>query len=324
MKKILLSNHYSESPFEMLRQLIPSGFEVINLEKAEVKYLVDKAPQADYIMASGRLRISKEVIENAPNLKMIQRTGVGLDTIDFSALKERNIPLYVNKGINSTSVAEHTLMLILATIKNLRIAQKDVLNEEWKRQSLGLQNFELSGKKIGLIGFGSIAKKVAKMLSGFNVDLYYYSRRRVSEEEENFYDVKYMEYTDLISRMDIVSLHCPSDGSTYHMINENTLSLMKKNAIIINTARGSLINEGALYNAIKDKTIMGAGLDVFEKEPLSKYSKLLKLENVITTPHIAGITHDSFTSMMKEGIENIVLFEEGKYNLIEDRRYVYD
>ena len=320
MPVILLSNYYPKGPLEIIQSVVPKGFELVTLETYDRELLKEKALQTDYILASGRQRIDQEILDKAPKVKMIQRTGVGLDSLDLDYIHSINLPIYVNKGVNAISVAEHTLMLMLSTLKKLPNVHQNMLAGIWNKQQQGVLNYELSGKTVGLIGMGSIGKKVAQMLKGFQVKVFYFSRTKLTNELEEELEVNYCSLEDLIRKVDILSLHSPLNKDTHHLIDEAELKRMKPGAIIINTARGDLINEEALIKYLSSGQIGAAGLDVFKEEPLPKTSPLLKLENVILTPHISGVTYDSFFDMMSSAMENIRLFEEGQYQQIESRR----
>lgn len=253
---------------------------------------------------------------------MIQRTGVGLDSLDLDLIKEKNIPLYVNKGINANSVAEHTLLLMLAALRNLIQIDKNTKNGIWKKQIQGVHTYELNGKTVGLIGMGAIGRRVAEILEGFHVNIIYYDVYRVSTEIEQNLEIQYCELNELLKKSDIISLHCPLTKDTEYIINEPAINKMKEGSIIINTARGGLIKEMALTEALKSGKLLYAGIDVYEREPATA-SPLFELENVITTPHIGGVTYNSFSEMMKEAMRNIEAFENGKLDNIEQYRYKF-
>jgi phosphoglycerate dehydrogenase-like enzyme len=320
MPRILLTANYSEEPMAILNETLPSGFTLITLENVTKDELLNKAVLADYILASGRLSIDKDIVDVATKLKMVQRTGVGLDTLDLDYLKEKKIPVYVNQGINSQSVAEHTLLLMLATLRRLPIIHGNMKVGIWDKQKQGVLTNSLHGKTIGLIGAGTIGKAVAQLLGNFNVNILYYDTIRLPRDREIELKMEFAPMNDLLLNADIVSLHCALNDQTLKLIGKDELSMMKKGSIIINTARGRLIDESALIPFLRCGHIKAAGLDVFEKEPISSDSELLKMDNVIVTPHIAGITHESFYEMMSASMFNIKMFEEGNWEIIEDRK----
>lgn len=323
MPRILLTANYSEEPMRILKGTLPSGFSLITLESVTKNELLSKAIHADYILASGRLPVDKNTVDMAKNLKMVQRTGVGLDTLDLDYLKERRIPVYINQGINSQSVAEHTLLLMLATLRKLPIIHNNLKAGIWDKQKQGVTTCSLYGKTVGLIGVGAIGRAVAQLLGNFDVNILYYDTFRLPREREIELKIEYAPFNDLLVNADIVSLHCPLNDQTQQLIGKDQLSMMKKDSIIINTARGGLIDESALISSLRCGHIKAAGLDVFENEPINSESELLKLNNVVLTPHIAGITYESFYEMMSASIFNIRMFEEGNFEIIENRKLKY-
>ncbi|MGN0182434.1 MAG: 2-hydroxyacid dehydrogenase [Candidatus Ornithomonoglobus sp.] len=316
MKTILLTNHYSGEPLRIIKSAVPDGFELLVLDEAKQETLIANAGAADYFLASGRLKINRDVLEKAQKLKMLQRTGVGLDSLDLAMIKEKNIPVYVNQGVNADSVAEHSVMLMLASLKRLPQVDEKTKSGVWSKQAQGVRNHELRGRTVGLIGMGNIGRRTAKMLQGFDVHILYYDAYPAEKTAEEELRLTRVELDELLIRSDIVSLHCPLLDGTRHIINSESIKLMKDGAVIVNTARGPLIDEDALVQALKRGKLAYAGLDVYEKEP-PEDSELFKLENVITTPHIGGITYDSFYRMMRDAMRNIKLFDERKLEEIE-------
>jgi len=320
MPSILLTNYYSQELLSIVKQTVPEGFDIISLDEATQQNVISKIHNAEYLLVGGRIKIDEKVLSAATKLKMIQRTGVGLDSLDFDAVKIKNIPVYVNPGINARSVAEHSIMLLLSVLRNITNVDSIIKSGTWKKHELGIQNNELFGKTVGLIGLGNIGTHVAQMLKPFGVKIIYNKRTRLREETENNLGITYSSFDDLLKQSDIISLHCPLSNGTERLIDWEQLSLMKKGAIIINTSRGKLINEQALIEHLKSQKLKGAGLDVYEHEPLSSESELLKLSNVILTPHISGITKESFESMMNEAFANIREFEKGNIDIIESKK----
>ncbi len=321
MPTILFTNKYQGEPLRIIQESLPQGFDMMMLPESSHASLVENVSKADYILAGGRLVIDKEVLEKAINLKMIQRSGVGLDSIDLNALKEKSIPLYVNRGINSDSVAEHTLLLILAVLKRLTTINDELHAGIWKKQANGVRNYELKGKAIGVIGMGEIGQKVVRMLQGFGVHIIYYDIYRLPQEKEHELNISYLPFDELLSKVDILSFHCALTDATRNMLGKAQISKMKPGAFVINTARGGLIDEKALAEALQSGHIAGAGLDVHAIEPIAEDDKFMNLPNVIMTPHIGGVTYDSFKGMMTEAMRNIQCFEQGDLSVIEDKLY---
>ena len=310
-------------PLQLLLDSAKGKFEIIVLDNIDQQQLEAHIPEADYLLVSGRQPITKELLKKANNLKMIQRTGVGLDSLDLDYIKNSGVPLYVNQGINSQSVAEHALLLILASLRRITNADKNTKQGIWNKQSFGITTHELHGKFIGLIGMGNIAKKLAKMLSGFEVKIGYYDIKRLPVYEEKELNLQYCKLDLLLKVSDIVSLHCPLTNETKHIIDKTAISKMKTGSILINTARGGLINTNDLIEALESNIVSFAALDVHEEEPLPKGSPIANLENVILTPHIGGVTYEAFSKMINDAIRNIELFEKGHLKEIEPFLYKF-
>ena len=321
MKKILHTASYSGTPWDILRSVVPEGFRVETLDSLNRECLLRQANDADYLLVSGRLAIDEEVLTAASHLKMIQRTGVGTEMLDLDAIKKRGIPVYVNAGVNAQSVAEHTLTLILACLKQLPRVNKQTHSGVWSKQATGLQTRELHGKMVGLVGMGNIGRIVSRMLNAFGAHVFYTDVIRQSEAVEKDLNLTYCSsFEDMLSQVDILSFHCPLTADNVEVLNARTLSLMKPGAIVVNTARGKLINPNDLYEALVSGRILSAGLDTHYEEPIKEDYKLLGLDNVILTPHIGGLSYEAFHSMMKGAMDNIVAFESGQLDLIEGKR----
>ncbi|MBQ6334458.1 MAG: 2-hydroxyacid dehydrogenase [Erysipelotrichaceae bacterium] len=317
-KKILLTNRYEGELAALLRENVAGRFDLQMLEKVDRSELIKSIEDADYLLMSGKLEIDEEVIASAKKLKMIQRTGVGLDSIDLDVLKRHGIPLYVNKGVNAVSVAEYTLMLMLATLKNTYSVWPEMKDGKWNKQKNGIKTHELFGKTVGIIGMGNIGKRVAKMLNGFDCHIVYYDQFRQNEEIEKELHLTYLSLDELLRSSDIISLHCPYDKKTGKIITKQQIGLMKDGVILINTARGKLIDEKALTEALKSGKIAACGLDTFEEEPLKADSELRTLPNVLLSPHIAGLAYEAYERMFKEALHNIDLFDSGQIEQISN------
>ena len=324
MRKILHTASYSGLPWDILRSVVPDGFSVETLDSLDRECLIRQAADADYFLVSGRLSIDAEVLAAASHLKMIQRTGVGTEMLDLAAIKQRGIPVYVNAGVNAQSVAEHTLTLILACLKQLPRINKLTHSGVWAKQASGLQTRELRGKTVGLVGMGNIGRMVARMLKAFGAIVLYTDVFRQPETVEKELGLTYFPtFGEMLPNVDILSFHCPLTPDNVEMLNVCTLSMMKPGAVVINTARGKLINPDDLYDAILSGRILSAGLDTHYEEPLRGDNRLLELDNVILTPHIGGLSYEAFHSMMKGAMDNIVAFESGQLDRIEGKRLNY-
>lgn len=321
MPKILHTARYTGLPLEILQKACPKGFVVKTLDELSQEQLIKEAVDADYFLVSGRLSIDKTLLNQASHLKMIQRTGVGTDMLDKEEIKKRGIPVYVNAGVNARSVAEHTLMLILATLKRLPQINGQMHNGVWKKQVSGVSTNELFGKTVGIVGMGHVGRLVASMLQPFQPKIIYTDIVRQPEEVEKDLHLTYCEsFEALLPLADILTLHCPMVSENLEALNARTLAMMKEGSIVINTARGKLINPDDLYEAIKSGHIRAAALDTHYEEPIKEGYKLAELDNVILTPHIGGLSYEAFEAMMEGAMENIEAFEEGRLSEIEGKR----
>lgn len=310
-KKILLTNKYEGLPYDVLKNAIGEDFYLEMLDSVTQECLERQIADADYLLVSGRLKIDENSISKAEKLKMIQRTGVGLDNMNIDCFKQYGIPLYVNKGVNAQSVAEHTIMLILATLRRVCFVNNQLRDGIWKKQQTGLTTHELYGKTVGIIGMGSIGKLVAEKLQGFFVRILYFDDYRLPNEDEDRLNISFASKEELLKCSDIVSLHCSYNAEVGYVLSEKEFELMKDGSIIINTARGKLIDETALVKYLKNGKLIGCGIDTFEEEPMNFDSELLKFDDAILTSHIAGVTFEAFERMMRSGIDNIKSFDNG-------------
>ncbi len=318
---ILHTARYTGIPWEILKSVVPESFNVRTLEELKYDCLVREAVDADYLLVSGRLPIDEGVLSAAKHLKMIQRTGVGTEMLDVETIKRYGIPVYVNAGVNAQSVAEHTLTLVLACLKRLPQINQQTHQGVWKKQQVGVTTRELKGKTVALVGIGNIGRLVAQMLQPFGAKVVYTDVFRQTEEVESRLGLTYYDsFEAMLPLADILSFHCPLTKENTEMLNSKTFSMIKDGAIVINTARGKLINPDDLYDALQSGHLSGAALDTHYEEPIKEGYKLAELDNVILTPHIGGLSYEAFHQMMADAVENIVAFEEGRLADIESKR----
>jgi D-3-phosphoglycerate dehydrogenase len=255
----------------------------------------------------GNERMDKEILLSANRLKIVARHGVGVDNIDLEASTQKGIVVTYTPHANSDSVAEYAITLMLNIIKNLQKAHNETVKGNWKR----FLGFELMNKTIGIVGFGGIGKKVAKKLAGFDVKILAYDPY-VSDEEVKKNGAIPVSLDELLKSSDIVTLHVALTTETRHLINKDRLRLMKKESFLINTSRGAVVDEKALYDVLKNREIAGAALDVFEKEPISKDNPLLSLDNIIVSPHMANFTIEALRRMDMMNAEDLKRFFKGE------------
>ena len=321
MKTILMTNRYTGGPLELVREELPEGFALRFLPEQSEEALLRTIPEADYVLAGGRLPITEAALDAAKRLKMIQRSGVGLDSLELGAIRGKGIPLYVNRGVNAESVAEHALLLILASLRRLTEIDRNTRAGIWKKQEQGIRTAELRGKTVGIVGMGHIARRLVELLQPFGVTILYHNRSRAPEDFERQHGLSFAELDELLARADVVTLHCALAPETRNLIREETITQMKPGAVLVNTARGGLIDPLALAEALRSGKLSFAALDVHAEEPIGAEYPLRKRENVILTPHVAGVTADSFRAMMHDAFWNIKCFEEGRLEEIEASRY---
>jgi D-3-phosphoglycerate dehydrogenase len=253
--------------------------------------------------------ITRKVIENLEKAKIIVRYGVGVDNIDIKAATEKGI-FVANVIYDISDVADHAFALILSLARKILLANKNVKNGKWDWKELQ-PIYRFNGSTLGIVGLGRIGSAIARRAKGFNMRILYYDTIR-REDIEKELGIIYTDLDNLLKESDFVTLHVPLTNETRHLINEERLKLMKKNAIIINTSRGPVIDEKALYKALKNKWIAGAGLDVLEKEPPLKDNPLFQLDNVIVTPHMAWYSIDSLTEIQRKAAEEVARVLSGQ------------
>jgi phosphoglycerate dehydrogenase-like enzyme len=296
--------------------LLPEGFELeFSSDKTTKDERAESLQKAHFLMGFPG-PISADELETATSVKLVQLLSAGYELFDVERATQLGIPVANNGGANSIAVAEHTILFILALYKKLCKHHNGLLNGIWVREKdhpLGL--FELAGKQVGIVGFGNVGKALAKRLLAFETTINYYDVIRYRKAEKKL-SAKYLALEELLKRSDIVTLHLPLLETTRGIIGERQFALMKSSAILINTSRGGIIDEQALYEALKSGKIAGAGLDVFlRQDDMQKgkcVSPLFGLENVVVTPHYAGHTYDTWFRRIKIGYENIVRTAEGK------------
>lgn len=308
MAKIALLGPFTEQMQASFKKILPEGFELF-LVPTKAEY--DKLPDADYIVFR-TLDIREETIKKLHRTKFIQRWGVGYDIIDIKAAGAHHIPVAIMSGINATQVAEMTVLLTLAVFRNIISLHNGILNGQWPKTEFMKRSFVINGKRVGIVGLGNIGMKVAAIFRAFGAEVQYFDVPRRTVEIETELSVQYRPLDKLFETSDILCLHLPLLDTTRHMINRDTIALMKPTAVIINTSRGGIIDETALYDALSNNRLLGAGLDVFENEPILKDSPLRSLTNVVMSPHIGGSTVDNNDTMAKRAIENIVKVSLGQ------------
>ncbi|WP_242257893.1 NAD(P)-dependent oxidoreductase [Streptococcus thoraltensis] len=260
-----------------------------------------------------QLPVDKEMIDAGTNLKIISTHSVGFDHIDIDYAKEKGIVVANSPEAVMVPTAELAVSLMLASMRQVAFLDRRLRDGEWVNTSLpaGLSQ-GLSGKTVGIFGFGRIGQEVAKMVQAFGAKVIYNKRNPLSKAKEEALQVSYRDFADLLAEADVISLHAPATDETKGLFNAEIFNKMKKGAFLINTARGSLVDEEAMIAALKSGKLSGAGLDVYEVEGQS-HPELTKLENVVMTPHSGSATWDARIKLSREAAQNIISYlDEGK------------
>jgi len=283
--KVLIADSINEKGISELEEVA----EVVVNTTITPDELLDAIKDFDAIVVRSRTKVTREVIEAAPRLKIIARAGVGVDNVDVKAATERGIMVINAPESTSITVAEHSIGLMLALARKISIADRSVKDGKWEKNRF--MGIELNGKTLGIIGMGRIGSQVVVRTKAFGMDILVYDPY-ISREAAEEMGVTVTDLETLLRESDIVTIHVPLTPETRHLISDDEFKLMKETAFIVNCARGGIIDEDALYRALKDGEIAGAALDVFEEEP-PEGSPLLELENVVLTPHIGASTAEA-------------------------------
>jgi (S)-sulfolactate dehydrogenase len=267
--------------------------------------LIAALTDARAVIVRNRTQIRGDLLAQATKLQVVGRLGVGLDNIDVPACKARGIAVCPASGANDLSVAEYVVLTALQLLRNATHASAQVATGSWPR--MALIGREMSGRRLGLIGFGAIAKATAKRAQALGMSIAAYDPY-LPAGHQDWTGILNQTLPELLQSADVVSLHIPLTQETRHLIDSNALALMKPDAVLINAARGGIVDEEALAQALKQGQLAGAALDVFEEEPLSAKmgAKFLGLPNLILTPHIAGVTDESNVRVSQVTAENVL------------------
>lgn len=279
-------------------------------QKEPIPYekLLDKVRSVNGIYCQTTDRLDTNFFNAAKELKVVAVVGTGTDNIDLETASKRGIVVGNTPGVTAKSTADMTLGLLLSTARNIPNSQKWLREGNWKHDlaPMGWLGPEVQGSTLGLIGIGKIGTEVAKRAKGFDMKILYFSRTRKVELEESLNLIWTNSLDDLLKQSDFISLHVPLTKETKYIISKKELDKMKPTAILINTSRGPVVNQKDLYEALKEKKISAAGLDVLEIEPIPLSDSILSLDNVVLTPHLGTATHKTRAIMAKMALENLL------------------
>jgi phosphoglycerate dehydrogenase-like enzyme len=308
---IVLLDMMTPERAERLRALLPPGFVLTHGTARGEAHLKEIIAEADYAI-SGQVAVSGEVLRAARRLKLLHKWGVGYDNIDIGTARELGITVARTTGANAVPVAEFAIGLMLSTLRHIAYGHAELRQGRWMTGSLPGDTYTLSGKTVGIVGFGAIGKAVAKLLKGFGCTILYSKRTPLDAAEEAALGVRHAAMAEILAEADVISLHCPLTPETADLIDAAAFRAMKKTAVLINVARGGVVNEADLVAALRAREIAGAAMDVYETEPLPPGSELLTLDNLVTTPHLAAIAADHFAPTVKRMFANIERVSRGE------------
>lgn len=307
--KVVLAGKYPEYTYDNLRKLLPQ--EMFDLTEVNTQEAYDTMTCAE-IMILRIFKAPKEIIERNKKLKMILRWGAGFDSVDIEAAGEHGIIVTNTPGANAGAVSELAVLLMLAVGRKLVCHEDSLRRGEWSKNTFINSSYTLNNKTVGIIGAGNIGRQVARKVQAFGAVTQYYDPYRLTPEMEKEFRLKFIPLEEVLKTSDVITLHVPLTDENKHMIDAEKISEMKDGAIIINTARGGLIDDHALAEAVRKGKISGAGLDVVEHEPLQPDDELLITPNIIVTPHIGGGTADIGDVIMPMLVHDIIDFANGK------------
>jgi phosphoglycerate dehydrogenase-like enzyme len=311
MPKVVLISNLPDDQVKLVLSYAPSGYEAVSISSQRPEEeKVALASDADFLILFGG-RPSEALLRASPRLKHIQLLSAGYEGVDLALTDSLDLTVSNNGGANSYAVAEATIGLILCLMRRLPEGDDFVRAGEWRGNILGYDTFELAGKTVGIVGLGNIGKKVARRLHAFETELLYADIVSYPEIEQEI-GIRRLSLSELLPLVDVLTLHVPDLRSTRGLIGRAELAAMKPSAILINTCRGTVVDQAALTAALLSGRLRGAGLDVFEREPLQSESRLLELPCVMLSAHNAGTTFDTFFRRAEFAFENIRRVWEGQ------------
>lgn len=301
-KKVLMVQGLHEEGQKLL--FARDDIEPITIMSADENEILEAARDVHGITVR-TANISRKIIENSKNLKVVSRHGVGYDSVDVEALNDCNIPLAIAAHSNMISVAEHAMFMLLALSKNVFYYDIFARKADWTTR-WDIRAWDLAEKSLLVIGYGRIGSKLVKRALAFDMDVYVYDpyvdEKTIKKSGAHYVD----DYKSILPQMDAVTLHCPKTKETTDMFSAQEFDAMKSTSILINCARGGIVNEKALYDALTNNKIRSAGLDVYDDEPSKSSNPLFSLDNILLSPHIAGVTQEATIRMSKQAVQNVL------------------
>ena len=309
-KKVLIVGRMPQAGIDLLKSRDDVDYEILTDDSAPS--LHGKLKDANAVTL-GATPFRRAELDAAPAMMVVARLGVGFDAVEIPALNRRKIPLMTTGIANSVSVAEHAMYMLLAAARLSKKHDRFVRDKGW-HQRLSDLPADLAGKSILVVGMGRIGSRTVRRCVAFEMEVYVLDPNISQADIEKAGATKVGDLDSILPKVDFVSVHCPKSPETANMFNAKTLALMKPGAFLVNTARGGIVDEEALYQALSTGRLRGAGLDVLDREPPDPANKLFTLENVIFSPHMAGVTQEASDRMATTAIENILSVFDGRIN----------
>ena len=311
MSKVLLINGQSQQVADTFAALAPAGFETAWIPASlSDDEKIDHLRGVEFVVLHPAA-LSGKVMRAAGALRLIQLLAAGYEKVDLPAATALGLPVATNGGANAWAVAEHAMALMLALYRRLIPCDRSVRAGEWRKAANGFNTFELAGKTVGVIGAGNIGRKVARRAKAFETEILYFDACAVPEIE-NELGARKVSLEELVGTADVITLHAPLLKETRGLIGARQFAAMKPGAILINTSRAELVDEAALIDALRERRIAGAGIDVYYEEPVRADHPLLSLDNVVLTPHTAGHAYEGWARRCRFAWENIQRVSRGE------------
>ena len=312
MKNLYITRKLPEQFVDQLRPYYNISEWTQEVTVPPTSFTLAQIEDADAIWSNVADTISKEIIDAAPNLKMVSNLAVGYNNIDAAYLKEKGIILTNTPNVLNNATADLAFALLMATARRLPQNIEAIRRNEWGSWSVGFGlGMDIAEKTLGIIGMGKIGQTLAKRATGFDMNILYHNRSR-NVEAEQLYGATYCDLSTLLQQADYVVIFTPLTEETRNLITLNELKQMKRSAILINAARGGIVNEADLYTALKEKIIWAAGSDVFETEPITANHPLLTLDNFVGLPHIGSATIETRQAMMQCNVDSLIAGAKGE------------
>lgn len=306
---VVITEPINEAGVRLLEQ---RGVDVIHLPSGSKEdALLDVAPRANGFITRGGIKVTRKIMAASPHLKAVGVHGIGCDHVDLAAARDLGKVVLNTPDALTVTVAEMAVALMLSMTRRIASADKAVRTGGWTRKYSDLIGVELMGKTVGLVGLGRIGTATAHRLKAFDVKLLYWSRTRHPKQEVEI-GIEWADLPSLLTKSDILSLHIPGTTETHHLIGAAELSSMKRGAMIVNTARGRIIDEAALVEALRSGQISSAALDVFEQEPLKSDNPLLVMDNVVLAPHLGASSIEAMRRMATQVAQGVIDVLEGR------------